>query len=333
MSGPASILKAYALRPARYLASLGGSALVIWLLLRSMNLGLMGHILAHAHLIYLLPISGAFLLRYLLRALRWQRLVRHIRHISVMHSFDRVIICQAADRVLPAQLAYPATVQIAAAKFDIRHFQLFGTDLVEKLMDAVVYALFLALALATLRIGATFTGIAAFLIGGSAVALGLIWWLTRRPAHRRVPAHWPFARFLAQFLEGVESIQDKKRTLHIFLVSLAIWGIEVTLYLMVALALGIHLNPLLYFFLVAAANTGAAVPLAQAAVGFIFVAQQVLVHAGHTAAIAATYAVTLEALLILSVLLLAPPCAYRLRLTFSDLLPHRQAARPATVTA
>jgi uncharacterized membrane protein YbhN (UPF0104 family) len=320
---PAAVT-AYVLRPLRFAGMAGFSVLVMWLLLRSVNFSLMGHTLSHAHLIYLLPIGVAFLLRYWLRAVRWQKLVRHIGDISILPAFDRVIVCQAADRVLPSQLAYPVTVQIAARKFNLLHCQLFGTDLVEKMMDGVVYALFLALALATLRIGAAFTGVTAFLMAGTFAGLALVWWFTRTSRDQQVPAHWPLARFLQQFLEGLQTIQNGRRTLYVFLVSLAIWCLEVLLYMMVALALGIHLNPLVYFLLVAAANTGAAVPLVQAAVGFIFVAQQVLVWSGHSASIAATYAFSLEALLILSVVLLAPPSAYRLRLGLGDLIPQRR---------
>lgn len=328
-----AFLKTYILRPSRYVAMFGASALVVWLLLRDVNFSLMGHTLSHAHLIYLLPIAVAFLLRYLLRAMRWQRLVHDIGDISILRAFDRVIVCQVADRVLPSQLAYPVTVQIAAAKFHMLHCQLFGTDLVEKMMDGVVYALFLALALATLRIGAAFTGVTAFLIIGTFIGLALVWWFTRHPEEHRVPAHWPLARFLQQFLEGLETIQNGRRTLYVFLISVAIWCLEAALYMMVALALGIHLNPLVYFLLVAAANTGAAVPLVQAAVGFIFVAQQVLVWSGHSASIAATYAVSLEALLILSVVLLAPSSAYRLRLTLHDLIPQRRPRATASTGA
>lgn len=325
-----AFVKTRVFRPLRYLAMIGVSSLVIWLLLRSVNFVLMGRTLTHAHLIYLLPIAVAFLLRYWLRAVRWQKLVRHIGDIKIVPAFDRVVVCQVADRVLPSQLAYPMTVQIAASKFHLLHCQLFGTDLVEKMMDGVVYALFLALALATLRIGAAFTGITAFLICGTFLGLGLVWWFTRGPADQQVPAHWPLARFLQQFLEGLKTIQNGRRTLYVFLVSVAIWCLEAALYLMVALALGIHLNPLVYFLLVAAANSGAAVPLVQAAVGFIFVAQQVLVWSGHSASIAATYAFSLEALLIVSVVLLAPASVYRLRLTLRDLVPQRPSRAPAS---
>jgi len=316
------------LRPLRFVFMAGTSVLLFWLLVRDVNLQLMGHTLAHAQLLYLLPISVAFFVRYWLRAVRWRRLVRHLREIPTGHCFDRVVLCQAADRMLPAQLSYPVTVQLAAAKFQIGPVQLFGTDLIERMMDGCVYAVFLAVALATLRIGAAYTGVTAFLVVGTAIGMSLGWWLTRRPRDKRVPANWPFARFLRQFLEGLETIQEGRKTLWLFGVSLAIWFVEAGIYLLVGLALGIHLNPLVGVFLVAMANTGAAVPLAQAAVGFIFVAQRVLEWSGHTASAATTYAATLEVLLLLSVLLLAPAAAYRLRVGWQDFLPRR---RPAPV--
>ena len=307
--------------PLRYLLAFALTCGGGWLLLHRVNFSVVGHTVVHASPPLLIPIVALCLLRYWLRAVRWRVLVRHIRLVSVAHSFDRVILSQAAERILPFQLGYLVTVQVTSVKFQIWRFQLFGTDLMESMMDGLIFALFLALAVSTLSVGRAFTGLTALMLAGTTGGFALTWWATRKPGGRIVPLHWPLARFLQRFLQGLHTIQDVRRLLSVFGLTAVIWGTEAILYWVAGLALGLHVNPLVYVFLVSASNIGGSVPFIQSAVGFVFVAQQALMAVGQSLGFATAYALSIEAALILPILICGPAAAYQLRLRFRDLVP------------
>ena len=134
----------------RILTGIGISLLMVWLLLRDVDLGDVARTLGHADIRYLVPVALVFLARYWLRAIRWQVLVRHLKEISARDILPRVILAQGANLVLPFSLGYVLMVQITATKFQLGRRELFGAEAIERMMDGLVFALLLALALATL---------------------------------------------------------------------------------------------------------------------------------------------------------------------------------------
>ncbi len=308
--------------------AIAGTGLIGWELWQRTNFAVLGSTLRHANLYYLIPILAILSVRVWLRAVRWRHLVSHIGHVSVRHSSDRVVICCVADTLLPFQLGYFATVQLAAVKFGLRRLQLFGTDLMERMSDGLAFAVLMAIAVGTLAPGKIYTGIAAFMLFGTLAGFMLGWLGTRRKDGLLVPRHWPLAEHVHHFLQGFTPIQHKGRAARLAAATLAIWVAETGLYWLAGLALGFHVNPLVYVFLVAASNLGASIPFVHASVGFVFLAEQAFLAVGRSTALSAAYALSVEALLILPLLLVVPVAAYDLRMTISDLLPwrHREQA-------
>jgi uncharacterized membrane protein YbhN (UPF0104 family) len=323
----------------RYPFVLAISALLVWLFTQKVNFAEVGRTIARARLIFLLPIASLLLLSYLLQSVRWKHLVRHITQVSTGDAFPRVIVSNTANIILPFQLGQLLMVQISAEKFGMDRAELLGAEFVSRMMDGLVFALFLALALATLPIGSGFTALAAFMLFGTITGFALCWWLTSAAADRfqqgaSLPARavrWLRTRALGPVLPGLGPLQDLRQTRDIFLLSLAAWSTEAAFYWMTALALDINANPLAYVFLLSAANIGAGLPLAQAGVGFIVLAQQALMTVGKSRATATAFALSLQALLAAPIVLLGPIGVYSMHLTWSDVLPWRtpDARRPA----
>jgi uncharacterized membrane protein YbhN (UPF0104 family) len=316
--------------PARYLLAIGLTAGALWLLLRGVNLLLVAHTIVHARLRYLAPLLGLCVLRYWLRAVRWRVLVGQIRAVTLACSFSRVILSQAADRVLPFQLGYLVTVQITSVKFQIGRFQLFGADLTERMMDGSVFALFLALAVTALSVGRVFTGLAAFMLVGTSTGFMLAWLATRRADCPLIPSHWLLARLLCRFLEGLRAIRNPRRALAVFALTLLVWSTEAVLYAVAGLAFGLHIPPLGYVLLVSASNIGGSVPFVQTAIGFVFVAQQALMAVHQSLAFATAYALSIEAALIVPIVLFTPVAAVQLGLHMRDLFPARTLGTPGS---
>ncbi len=317
------------MHPLSYVAGAGLTALLIWLLLRRVDFHEVGQALRRADLRYLPPIALLFALRYWLRAVRWRTLVRHIRPVSARDALPRVLLSQSANTVLPFQLGYALMVQIAAEKFRIGRAQLFGAEAIERMMDGLIYALFLALALATLSIGDSFTGLTAFMLFGTFTGFALAWWFTRHPVERladgaSLPAQLLRrieAGLLRPFLEGMRAMQHGRQVLDVFLLTLTIWCTEAVFYWLLGLSLGVHTGVLVFFFVVAAAGIGGGIPLVQSGIGLVFLTQQALMTVGVDGSIATAYALELDALLVAPLVLLGPLAAYDMRLSLRDLNP------------
>ena len=311
-------------KPIRIAIGIAISLFLVWLLLRDVHLGDVGRTLAKADARYLIPIALVFFTRYWLRAIRWKILVEHLKAVTTRRAFPRVILGQAANMALPFGLGYVLMIQVTARKFGIGRLELLGAEALERVMDGFVFALLMAVAIATLTIGDSFTGLGAFMLFGTPAGIGLAWFVTRDRGEPPPAIGW--RGLLANprvepFLRGLRSVQSGKQTSNVLVLTAAIWMSEALLYWAVAASLGISLNFFVHIFVVAAANIGAGIPLAQASVGLAFLAKEALVALGETQDAALAYAVGVEAIIILPAILLAPLAAWDMRLSWGDAIP------------
>ena len=318
-------------KPLQLVVGMGVSLFLVWLLLRDVNLGDVGRTVQKADVRYLVPIAFVFFARYWLRALRWRILVEHLKSVTTRRAFPRVILGQAANMALPFGLGYVLMIQVTARKFGIGRLELLGAEALERIMDGFVFALLIALALATLTIGSGFTGLGAFMLFGTPAGLALAWFATRNRGEPASATGW--RGLLAHprvtpFLRGLGSVQSRSQTGNVLGLSIAIWLSEALLYWAVATSLGISLNFFVHIFVVAAANIGAGIPLAQASVGLAFLAKEALVALGESQDAALAYAIGVEAIIILPAILLAPLAAYDMRLRWGDAIPRFGGGRP-----
>ncbi|MDE2668115.1 MAG: lysylphosphatidylglycerol synthase transmembrane domain-containing protein [Chloroflexota bacterium] len=311
-------------KPLRLAVGIAISLFLVWLLLRDVHLGDVARTLQKADLRFLVPIALVFFTRYWLRAIRWRILVEHLKSVTTRRALPRVILGQAANMALPFGLGYVLMIQVTARKFGIGRLELLGAEALERIMDGFVFALLMAVAIATLTIGDSFTGLGAFMLFGTPAGIALAWFLTRERGEPPSAIGW--RGLLAHpriepFLRGLRSVQSARQTSNVLVLTAAIWMSEALLYWAVAASLGISLNFLVHVFVVAAANIGAGIPLAQASVGLAFLAKEALVALGETQAAALSYAVGVEAIIILPAILLAPLAAWDMRLGWRDAIP------------
>ena len=320
------------------LRALAGAAIsigLLWLFLKDVQLGEVANSLKMANPIFVIPMIGIFFLRYWLRAVRWSVLVQHLRKISPRLALPRVIFAQASNVVLPFQLGYLIMVQISSRKFQLGRRELFGAEIIERIMDGFIFSLMLTLALATLAIGIGFTGLTIFMLFGTSTGLFLVWFFTRPQILGQKPGVG-LSKHLFRLLQsdtvtplmrGLKAAQQKKQMFKIFLLTSLAWMAEALLYWLVAESLGVDVTPLVHIFVVAAANIGAGIPLAQSGVGLILLANLSLRGIGETAENAVAYAIGIETIVVLPLLFLAPFAAWDMRLSWKDLdFRNRQAS-------
>ena len=311
-------------KPLRLAVGVAISLFLVWLLLRDVHLADVGRTLQKADLRFLIPIALVFFTRYWLRAVRWRVLVEHLKDVTTRRALPRVILGQAANMALPFGLGYVLMIQVTARKFGIGRLELLGAETLERIMDGFVFALLMAVAIATLTIGDSFTGLGAFMLFGTPAGIALAWFLTRPRPEPASAIGWRGllkSPRITPFLSGLASVQSRRQTGSVLVLTGAIWLSEALLYWAVAASLGISLSFFVHIFVVAAANIGAGIPLAQASVGLAFLAKEALVALGETQAAALSYAIGVEAIIILPAILLAPLAAWDLRLGWRDAIP------------
>lgn len=320
-------------RPAalfRILLGTAATAAFIWLLLRDVHLGEVARTLARANPVFVPAILAVYLFRFWLRSLRWSALVSHLRRVEPMAALPRVVLSQGANLVLPFQLGYGVMIQISAERFRLSRSHLLGAEAIERLMDGITFAAFLALAIPFLPVGDAFLGLAAFMVFGTATGAVLAYVASApvpplpalRVARREGTA-------VGRILEGMAILHHPRQRAVVAAYSAAIWLTEGVLFWLTAAALGIEASPMTYLFLVAAANIGAAIPIAQSGAGFLFVAQQALRSVGEDPEVATAFVFALQGVLSLPFVVLGPLAAWWMRLRLSDLLPWRH---PGPVT-
>ncbi|GBD22730.1 hypothetical protein HRbin29_00371 [bacterium HR29] len=317
-----SRLRAQALRAA---LGAGATGAFLWLILRDIHIGEVGRALAGANIAYLPEIAAVYVGRFWLRALRWRALVAHLKPIAIRDALPRVVLSQGANLVLPFQLGYGVMIQISARKFGISRLHLLGAEAVERLWDGVTFALFLGVTMVFLPIGPAFRGLTIFMLVGTALGMLLAVEIARpgsplSPARNARLRRWGGQRFA----EGLAAVRRPRQLADLALLSGAIWLTEAVLFWLTARAFGVTAEPLVFVFLVAAANVGAAIPVAQSGVGFLLLAQQALIAVGQDPELATAYAIGLQGVLSLPFLVLGPLAAWQMRLQFSDLLPWEQ---------
>lgn len=308
-------------------ATLMVSLALLWLALGTVDFGQVGRTFRNAHLLYLAPIAATFAVQYWLIAVRWQQLVRHIRPVSLRDALPRVLVASSARAVLPFLLDQLLMVQISARAFGIGRAELSGAEFISRLMEGFVYALFLLATILLLPVGPAFVGLAAFMLFGTITGFALVYWLTRPRMFER-PLPGPAGRWIGEsvwqpVLHGLHSIRNPRQARDLFLLSVAIALAEVVLYALVGLLLGIHTRPVAYLFLESAGNIGAAIPFTQAGTGSIFLIQRAFQAAGQSTSVAAAYALALQALSVLPLVLLGPIAVTALQITPRELFAWR----------
>ncbi len=220
-----------------------------------LTLGLLALFLRNAHLdavgreigegrIGLLALAIVFTgLTYAIRAFRWQFLLQPIGATHFTHAFKATVIGFAASFLLPARAGEIIRPYLLARQEKLSATATFATVILERLLDTIAVALFLAAFLILFDPGlashdaATFRAVrlGGLAVGGGALgALVVVYFLAGHPAalgrmalrvERLLPAH--IARALAHvvetFTEGLAAVRHPRRLVEALLLSVPLW--------------------------------------------------------------------------------------------------------------
>lgn len=252
--------------------------LVLW----KIDLDKLSASLAAANYWYLLPASLVTFAGYVLRTLRWGRMLRPTQTVAVRQLFPILMIGFMANNVLPARAGELVRAYVLHRRASVSKTLGLATIGLERLLDGLTLVLLLGLLSLRFPLPEWGTGLArsaGVLFTGVAVLVGLLLlnpdttsrlvaWLSNRMPNRI--ARRANAMFAAAFL-GLQAVRRRRAVLALALLSIFVWLAEATSYFLIVrgfdLALPAGAMLLAPVFLLVVVNLGIMLPSAPGYVG------------------------------------------------------------------
>jgi len=213
------------------------SAIAFIFIMTQINIELFAQAWREVRYGYLLPCVALLMAGLAVRALRWRGLLAD--GLSLGRAFSIMNIAYLVNGVLPLRLGEVARVALvvrAASRVAVP--QTIATIVVERLLDLLAVVILLSLALVGGRVPQELR-----LVGASSAALALLgfgllivlamhpawaqsilaWWVARLPVLRR----WPLARWLGQFLDGLQPLAQPSALFMALLWTALAWALSV----------------------------------------------------------------------------------------------------------
>jgi len=300
-------------RLVRFVVGLAVSALFLALLLRQVDGDELAESVRGISWGWIGAALGFFAVSIWVRAQRWAAILRPIVALRPTEAASLMTIGLAANNVLPARTGEIVRAVLLKRQRGVSGFAVLATILVERILDGLVLALFLAVTIA-LAGGTNVLRVFALLVGGAFVALTLlIMLLAMRPVIgmrltdlglRLVPGRLrERVEAIAQrFLSGLAPMRTPRSWVVVGGLTTLSWTFEVLCCWAVGQAFGLDLPLGIYFGVCGAANLSMAAPSTSGGIGpYEYFAREVVVRFGVATATGTAYALVLHATVLLPV--------------------------------
>jgi glycosyltransferase 2 family protein len=256
----------------------------------------------------LAPVVCLHGLSWVVRTIRWRTLLVPVCTVPMGSLFRLVMIGAMISSIVPARAGEFWRAHALGREAGVSRTAVFGTIVVERVLDGFAVALLAAtaalfigpggsvvllIAFAAVTFVAAFAGLALFIrservrvfLMGLAVAL--------TPGRYRGFVRAQFELFNI----GLSSIRTSRTLASALLLSFLAYGVDAIGYWLLGSSFGFDIEPFGYLLVVAVANLAVALPLSIAGIGpFEFFVQQSLTAMGVSSAVALAYALLLHAL-------------------------------------
>ena len=299
------------------------SALFLYLALRGLNLQMVWNSIASANLIWILPGILIYFAAVMVRAWRWQFLLKPVQEISLLKMFPVMAIGYMGNNIFPARAGELLSAVLLKRKHHIAVSASLATILAERIFDGVVILGFLFLnlfQLGRLNIQSGFLDVLRTLaFWGSLVFIGLLvifLVLAAFPVKSHaiiqkiirvvLPQKWQAGaeQIFGRFMLGLGALQTPKDMITVTIMSFIIWLIEALFYWFVMLAFPFRVGFFTLMLLLGVVNLATTLPSAPGYVGtFDAMSIAFLTAMGVSSALSAGYTVVLHAALWLPITL------------------------------
>ncbi|HBX68610.1 MAG TPA: TIGR00374 family protein [Chloroflexi bacterium] len=262
------------------------SGLFLYLALRGLQLQDVLGALRGARYAWLIPGVMVYFMGVIVRAWRWQYLLKPVKSIPFKQSFEIVTIGYMGNNIFPARLGEVLRAVVLKRREDVPVSASLATIIVERVFDGVVMLAFVFLnlgALSALEGSSGFVGsIQSLAIWGAAIFLGVLATFLLAamfPEPTRKIATWLAERLVPErfrekllgigfkFLDGLEALRSPREALMIFLTSVVIWLFETCKYWFVMHAFDFQVSFFALMLMNGIVNLATTIPSAPGYVG------------------------------------------------------------------
>jgi uncharacterized protein (TIRG00374 family) len=302
----------------RFGASLLGvviSIAAILIVLQSVDVRETAQALADTDLARLLPAVGLVAAGVAVRSWRWQRLLIPIasRAIPVIRITPVLLVGYLANATLPARLGEPIRAYLVARRETLKGFEVFGTVLLERVLDLAVLAVMAYLAALAIDAPTWVTQVTGVAAAFGAVVLALLMLVGLGPLIRfldRVAPriHQVYAKAvatrIAELAHGLGGRSRRTPTVEAGALTVVIWLIDTSICWLVVQSLGFEITPAAALLVVGVAALGTAIPSAPGYIGtYELAASAAAAAVGLDPPVALSLAILLHAVTFLPVVL------------------------------
>jgi hypothetical protein len=258
------------------IASVGVSALFLWLTLRGIPLADVVESIRQANLLWVIVALGFITAGLWTRAIRWRGLLDH--KVETVQAFHMLNIAMLLNQ-LPFRAGEVAR-SLLATRSGVPLFTAATSILVERLLDTLLVVIWLSIALTQIPDAPPAAIQAAALFGAAAVvAFIMMVVFARYPsiAHRLLAflenllpfiKRFNFGRLLVHILDGVKPLTQWRSALHAIVWTLISWSLSLATFYCLLLSIGAQDNLFLMTVLsITLASFSIAIPISVAAIG------------------------------------------------------------------
>lgn len=283
------------------------SAVFIVLLLRQVDRGELADAMRGIDWTWIAVALALFAVGIWVRALRWQAVLRPIVPLRAHEAASLMVIGLAANNVLPARTGEIVRAVLLKRRYGVSGLAVAGTIFVERVLDGLVLATFLAVTIAVAGGTAPLRLFAALVGGGFVLLAGTLALVSMRPALgdwltklalRFAPASVRprAAGWAERFRTGLAPMGTARAWVVVGGLTAVSWSFEALSAWAVGQAFGLDLHLGLYFGVVGAANLSIAAPSTSGGIGpYEYFAREVVVRFGVPVATGTAYALVLHA--------------------------------------
>lgn len=261
------------------------TAFFLWIVARNVSLDELVNAFRGADYRMVVPATLITLTGYILRTVRWQRIIKPVAALGFRDAFSVLMMGFASNNLLPARLGEFVRAYLLGTKIGVRKTYGMATILLERVCDGVTLIAFLGGVslmwslpgwgqevqwISSLLFVAATLGIVALLVREALAVRVLSLLLT--PFPEKVTAS--LLRATGSFITGLHSLKSKRSLALVAILSVTVWTLEATSYLLMSRAFGafggstpISQQMLSATFLLVVVNLGIMLPSAPGYVG------------------------------------------------------------------
>lgn len=293
------------------------------------------HAVTSANLVWLGPALALFFAGVGVRSLRWRILLTPLKPLAASTLFRVVVIGFMANNLLPARIGELVRAYVLWRDERVPPGGTLGTIVLERVLDGLALLLLFAVGSLIVPEQGSLTVVAVLgailFLGAAMVLLALVlapslalrmaaWAVQPLPLHLAER----LLRLLEHFIAGLGVLRSPRALVSALLLSCLAWGLEASMYYMIAQGFALRLPFAAAMLGTAAANFAAMIPSAPAYVGtFHYALKTVITGFGTSEDVAVAYTLLVHATLVVPIVLLGLWFLWREDLSLADIRQSR----------